>query len=231
MADMPEPRFNVDLSMRVFGMDSDGRPFSQMAHALNIGDQGAKLSGLEKRLTPGDTIGMQFGGKKTRCQVMSVVDTGQVQKIEVEVKLAQGQSCPWVQEVAIEKAKPAAPGPAAKPGSAEKRKFRRHRMPFPIEIQDEEAAGMRMSTNTADVCGNGCYVETRLPLPINRNLIVAFWLNSKRVHTPAIVRTCDGGVGMGIEFTGLDEAAQIQLQEHIETMATDSSPLTNARGA
>ena len=57
---------------------------------------------------------------------------------------------------------------------------------------------------------------------------ISFWLDSERVQTTAVVRTSDGGVGMGIEFTGLDEVAQQQLQRQVESM--DSS-LMKARGA
>jgi hypothetical protein len=57
MPDQRQPRFKVDLSIRVFGIDADGRPFSQIAHARNISGRGAKLSGVEKRLGVGDIVG------------------------------------------------------------------------------------------------------------------------------------------------------------------------------
>jgi len=34
--------------------------------------------------------------------------------------------------------------------------------------------------------------------------------------TTAVVRACDPGVGMGIEFTGLNEEARQQLQGHLD---------------
>jgi hypothetical protein len=52
--------------------------------------------------------------------------------------------------------------------------------------------------------------------------IITFWLNSERVHTTAIVRTCDSGVGMGIEFTGLDQATQKRLQQQVEAVVVES---------
>lgn len=55
---------------------------------------------------------------------------------------------------------------------------------------------------TGDISGGGCYVETLLPFPRNARLSVTFWLDSEKITSPAVVRTCDGGVGMGIEFTG-----------------------------
>jgi hypothetical protein len=52
MADKSEPRFNVDLPIRVFGVDADDRVFSQVAHAQNISEHGAKLVDLKNTSRP-----------------------------------------------------------------------------------------------------------------------------------------------------------------------------------
>ena len=217
MPPKPEPRVDVDLSVRVFGMGADNRPFFQNAHARNVSDHGAKLSGIEKPLKPGDVIGVRFGDKKARCKVVWVVDAGEVQKIEVGVRMVEGQQCPWqteVQQVAGN------PSPVAQ-SEHDKRKFQRHRIPFPIEITDGKTVGMSMRTNAADINGRGCYVETMLPFPAGKVLSINLWINSEKITTSAIVRSCDGGVGMGIEFTGLDPKIQERLQQQVETMAAE----------
>ena len=225
----PEPRVDVNLPIRVFGLDAEGRPFSQNAHARNISLHGAKVAGLEKQLKPGDVVGVQFGEQKARCKVVWVVDAGPVQKIEAGVKMVEGQRCPWQNE--IEKPQSVAPAPRSAAASEDKRKFVRQRVPLPIEIRDEQGGGAAMKTNAADVNGSGCYVATMIPLPVGTVLTVTFWLGSERVATPAVVRTCDGGVGMGIEFTGLDLATQQRLQRQAEAMAADSQPSENVQGA
>ena len=78
-----------------------------------------------------------------------------------------------------------------------------------------------MNTKSADISARGCYVETMLPLPVGKVLNITFWLDSERVSTPAVVRSCDGGVGMGIEFTGLDDKTRERLQQQIEAMAAE----------
>lgn len=211
-------------------MDANSHPFSRDVHARNISNHGAKFSGLEEQLTPGDIIGVHFANKKARCTVMSVADAGPVRKLEVGVRLVEGQTCPWEKEIETQQATEPTPICGAAKRAAEKRKFPRQRIPFPVEIRDEGDVGVRMSTNTADIAGSGCYIETRMPLPVNKVLGVTFWMNSEPVHTAAIVRTCDGGVGMGIEFTSLDEVTQKQLQQHVETMAAESAPLPAGHG-
>jgi PilZ domain len=231
---MPDPsefRFRVNLSIRVFGMDADHHPFSQDAHAHDISDHGARLSGLEKRLGTGDIIGVQVGGKKARCKVIWVNESGPPEKIEAGVKMVEGQACPWEKQRATQRSMASTPIVRITPAARDKRKFRRLRIPFPIEIRDGHSVGTHIPAKTQDIGGRGCYVETLQPLPVNQILDVTFWLNSERVQTPAIVRTCDGGVGMGIEFIGLDESTQKQLQDQVEAMAVGSSLFRIARGA
>ncbi len=227
MPEKPEPRVDVDLPIRVFGMGADGRPFLQDAQARNISDHGAKLSGLEKQLKPGDVIGVQVGEKKARYRVIWVVDAGHLQKIEVGVQLVEGQQCPWQKE--LERTQTVAETNA--PSTAQtgnKRKFLRQRVPFSLEIRDEQ--GMNMRTKAADISGRGCYVETMLPLPVGKVLHITLWSDAERITTPAIVRTCDGGVGMGLEFTGLDEETRVRLQQQVEAMAAESGLSKNAQG-
>jgi PilZ domain len=225
----PEPRLDVKLPIRVFGMDAQGRPFTQNAHARNISLHGVRIAGLERQLQPGDVVGVQFGDQKARCKVIWVVDAGPVKKVEAGVKMLEGQPCPWQKEMETPQTVPAPPRNA--PSEDEKRKFPRQRVPFSIEIRDEKGAGAAMKTRTADINAGGCYVETMLPLPVGKILTLTFWLESDQISTPAVVRTCDGGVGMGIEFTGLEPAIQDRLQQQIDAMAAESEPTKNVKGA
>jgi hypothetical protein len=221
MSEKLEPRLDVELSVRVFGMGADGRPFLHNAQARNISHHGAKLFGLETQLKPGDVIGVQVGDKKARCKVIWVVDPGQAQKISVGVNLVEGQPCPWEKE--MQQTQPESePALRIAPSGKDKRKFPRHRVPFPIEIRDQDGVGSHMNTKSADISGRGCYVETMLPLPVGKLLNITFWLDSERISTSAVIRSCDGGVGMGIEFTGLDDKTRERLQQQVETMAAES---------
>jgi hypothetical protein len=226
-----EFRFRVNLAIRVFGMDAERHPFSQDAHAHDISDHGARLSGLEKLLRPGDVIGVPVGGKKARCRVIWAVDSGPPEKFEAGIKVVENQPCPWEKQRATQRSTATAPIVRLTPSAREKRKFRRLRIPFPIEIRDGTSVGTHRPAKTQDIGGRGCYVETMQPLPVKQILDITFWLNSERVQTTAIVRTSDGGVGMGIEFIGLDESTQKQLQKQVEAMATGSPLFRHARGA
>jgi hypothetical protein len=47
---------------------------------------------------------------------------------------------------------------------------------------------------------------------------VKFWIDSEKVQTGGIVRASDPGVGMGIEFTDLENKVQETLQRHLDKM-------------
>lgn len=211
MADQPmEPRVTVDLPVRVYGMTAEGRAFSQAARAQNISSEGALISGVENELKVGEIIGVQCDDKKARCSVVWSMNTGAIKKNQVGVKLLEGQECPWKGYLPIEGAKIAV-------APTNKRRFPRHKISLPLELRDERI-GTPMRINATDVSGNGCYVETIMPLPAGTVLRVEFYLDSERMNITAVVRTCDPGVGNGIEFTGLPPEGKQRMQDYLNAI-------------
>ena len=203
-----EPRITVDLPVRMWGMTADGHPFSQHARAQNISADGALLSGVENELKVGDVIGVQCGDKKTRCTVIWVMNTGPIKKNQVGVKLLADQECPWKTYLPMQNATV-----AVLPSN--RRRWPRHKISFPIELRDERI-NTPMRINATDVSGNGCYVETILPLPVGTTLRVDFYLENQHIRVTAVIRTCDPGVGNGIEFTGMPLEGKQQFQAYLD---------------
>ena len=208
----PEPRLDTDLPVRVFGMDSAGKPFFQHVRARNISSHGALLSGIEHELKPGDVIGVQHEQKKARFRVVWVVDAGGIEKNQVGLQMLDGQECPWKETLAQQ---PAGDVEAAKPSNRRRRP--RHRISFNLELRDQRM-NIPLRVNATDISGNGCYIESILPLPVATNLSVEFWMDEERIKTNAVVRTCDPGVGMGIEFLGLTPEMQDAFQKFLEKL-------------
>jgi hypothetical protein len=211
MADhQSEPRLSVDLPVRIWGMSADGRPFSQHARAQNISSEGALISGVENELKVGDVIGVQCEEKKTRCTVIWVMNTGPAKKNQVGVKLVAEQECPWKNYLQLD-------GATVSIGAANRRRWHRHKISLPVELRDERVnAPIRI--NATDVSGNGCYVESMLPLPLGTVLRVDFWLDEEHVKITAVVRTCDPGVGNGIEFTGMPSEMKERMQAYLDAI-------------
>jgi hypothetical protein len=205
-----EPRLSVDLPVRVWGMTAEGRPFSQHARAQNISSEGALISGVESELKVGDVVGVQCEEKKTRCTVIWAMNTGLIKKNQVGIKLVAGQECPWKNYLSLD-------GATVKIAASNRRRWHRHKISLPLELRDERVnAPTRI--NATDVSGNGCYIETMLPLPLGTVLRLDFWLDSEHINISAVVRTCDPGVGNGIEFTGMPPEAKDRMQSYLDTI-------------
>ena len=215
MADhQTEPRLSVDLPVRIWGMSADGRPFSQHARAHNISTEGALLSGVENELKVGDVVGVQCDDKKTRCTVIWVMNTGPVKKNQVGIKLVADQECPWKSYLPMEGAKLTI---SKNGGGPNRRRWHRHKISLPIELRDERVSAP-LRINATDVSGNGCYVESMMPLPLGTVLRVDFYLDSEHINITAVVRTCDPGVGNGIEFTGMPGDTKERMQSYLDAV-------------
>jgi hypothetical protein len=206
------PRSTLDLRIRVWGMGSNDQPFHQNATAQNVSSTGACISGLEQELKVGDVIGVQFETKKARCKVIWVMEGSGLKKVQVGVQLVVDQECPWLSQLPLEM-RYDVPTPSAD----NRRRFQRHKISFPLEFKDERV-NTPMRVNATDISGNGCYVETAMPLAITTVLKVDFWIDQEHISATATVRTRDPGVGMGIEFTGLPEDSKKRFQSHLDKL-------------
>ncbi len=205
------PRATLDLKVRVWGMGSNNQPFFQSAMAQNVSATGACIYGIEPELKVGDVIGVQYEGKKARCKVMWMVDAGALKKTQIGVQLVADQDCPWTAVLPHDMQ----PDERTLQRQDNRRKFARHRISFPLELRDERV-NTPLRVNATDISGNGCYVETVMPLTIGTALRVDFWIGEEHISPTAIVRTRDPGVGMGIEFTGLPDETKKRFQAHLD---------------
>jgi PilZ domain len=207
------PRATLDLKVRVWGMGSNNQPFFQSAVAQNVSATGACIYGIEPELKVGDVIGVQYEARKARCKVIWVLDAGALKKIQVGVQLVADQECPWTAVLPSDMKTEE----RTKSSHDNRRKFARHRISFPLELRDERV-NTPLRVNATDISGNGCYVETVMPLVVGTALRVDFWMGEERLSPTAVVRTRDPGVGMGIEFTGLPDESKKRFQAHLDKL-------------
>jgi len=90
-----EPRKPVDLSLMVWGVDTQGERFLQEAHARDISVSGALLSGLDADLKPGDVIGVLYGKNKARYRVVWVRYDEMGDKMQAAVHRLESDARPW----------------------------------------------------------------------------------------------------------------------------------------
>lgn len=205
-----EKRLTVDIPVRIWGMSAQGRPFSQHVRAQNISGEGASLNDVESELKVGDVIGIQCDNNKARCTVIWAMNTGTLKRNQVGIRLVTDQECPWREHLpeGVE---------SVEVSASNRRRYYRHKISLPIEVRDERVkAPTRI--NATDVSGNGCYIETMMPMQIGTVLRIDIWIDTDRITATAVVRTCDPGVGNGIEFTGLPADGKIKLQKYLDAV-------------
>ena len=211
MEKRPELRISADIPVRVWGMDVDGKPFFQSATADNLSSEGAQLSHINHSLKIGDIIGIQHGDKKARFEVIWLKPALVPGRNNVGVMILPKQTVPWSEVTEGNR-----PEVVRDRRGAEKRRFTRHKVQFPIVISFADERRPHMQCSSTDIGGRGCYVETMVPLHINAEVIITFWVDSEKIQTTGVVRASDPGVGMGIEFTALENHIQQRLQTYLE---------------
>lgn len=209
------PQNVKDPLVRVLGMDANGRAFFQNVHAQQLSKTGAVLVSLDCQLNVGDVIAVQLADKKARFKVTRVSAALLPQRINAEVQILENQECPWKE---LASAGAVTGGSTPQLSGRDKRSFLRHKIRFPIEIQDGRNLSARMQTNATDISGRGCYVEVLVPLPLGTMVYVMLWMDSEKISTSGLVRASDPGVGMGIEFTGLEVDIQDRLQKYLDKL-------------
>ena len=84
-----EHRLNVPLSVRLWGLDRQGKVFSQNVKTLNIATSGARLYGVTAELEPGFIVGVQCGNMRARFMVVWVGEKGGPNESQVGLRAAK----------------------------------------------------------------------------------------------------------------------------------------------
>ncbi len=205
-------------SVRIWGIAADGKTFSQRAAFRSLSRTGAWIEGIDRTIIqPGEVIGLQYEANRARVRV-GFVDTRQERNITLAVVLVDGQRCPWERLVDLTTAQLA---------RENRRRYHRHRIELQVELRSSEGIPMRVSAT--DACGNGCYLQTMATVSVGTQFKAAFSVEDQRILCECTVRTSDSGLGMGIEFTGLDADSRLALQTWLDQHCTPSVDMSDAR--
>ena len=84
-----ERRLTVPISVRLWGLDRDGKVFSQNVKTLNIATSGARLFGVTAALERGFIVGLQCGNMRARFMVMWVGAPGSPREGQIGLRAAE----------------------------------------------------------------------------------------------------------------------------------------------
>ena len=199
----------IALDVRVWGMDTNEKPFIQAAVARHITERTAMLDGaIPVKL--GDTIGLQFEKRKARFKVNWVGKGGPGVARRIGVDCLEEKNI-WGIKFAIPMQSvgmAALYSPENKKADhvtspPDRRKSDRLACRFPAEVCHEGQLGQSYAW-VSDMSSTGCYLQLLSPFSVDETLVFSMFAAdlgmSAPLRLPAIVRASHPMVGMGIEF-------------------------------
>lgn len=103
----------------------------------------------------------------------------------------------------------------------DRRSGNRHVFTASAEVT-EVSSGARFSARTTDLGPGGCFVDTTNPFPVGAKVRVTVRKGKNEFNTHGTVVYSQHGLGMGISFTGLDDAQREALDAWIHQTAENS---------
>jgi CheY-like chemotaxis protein len=210
-----DKRVPINLMVRVFGTDVDGRAFTRLAQTMDVSFSGVRIAGIYVRLNVGDVLGLQHGGEKGRFRVVWAGERGSNRAGELGLRMIDPIPGFW--------------GIELKAGeiddyefhgtAAERRKHERYQCDIGVKVKTGVDAHDGYARCT-DISLGGCYLETWSPATVGSMLNLDIRLPSGDVTASAIVRTAHPAFGMGVQFANL--SAPGVLREFIDGLRHSS---------
>ena len=234
-----EPRVDISLDVKVWGLDVYGKPFVQHARTVNASSAGARLIGIDC-VREGEVISLQHGESKARCKVIWVGrDAAKSRQIGIQcvepdkslfgskLKLpaipAAGFAPSYTGTAGAAQPAPARRTMAETPGT--RRAQQRFHVAGGVELRRNEGAPPVFG-NLSDVSLTGCYVETVSSLPVGTEVLFMLRIRDTVVRGRAQVKTSHHAVGVGLVFMHISKEDQQKLEFLVGTLAgAEETPL------
>lgn len=207
-----EPRKPVELSVRIFGTDRDGKIFSETLTTVDVSQNGAKLQGLKARVKVDEIVGVTCGKNKVHFRVKWAGATGSAAAGQVGLLNLSPEKPFWDL--------PLPHGEADNfhtTATNERRKWVRVKCSISVELHVAGQPGMW--GRASDLSPGGCFVEMSIPLKAESKLEVVLWLDGVKLRLAGEVVSASPGFGIGVRFTDVSPQSQELLQRHVQSLA------------
>src|SRR5689334_13838144 len=231
----PEPRIQISLDVKVWGVDHYGQPFVQHARTVNASTAGARLIGIDC-VRVGEVISLQHGTQQSRCRVVWVGrDVARARQIGIQ-SLDAGRSL-FGASLRAALAKPSPPetgtflrgARAARPlrtaprstmreAPGTRRSQQRFHCTGGVEMRRNEGAPPVFG-NLSDISLTGCYVETVSSFPVGTELLYMIRISDTVLRGRASVMTSHHAVGVGLGFVNMSEDDRKKLEFLVGNLA------------
>jgi hypothetical protein len=81
-----ERRLNLELPVRIWGVDRMARPFAEIVRVRNVSNRGAVLNGVRSKIQTGELLDVQLGASRAQFRIvwMSLSGEAGIQALAME---------------------------------------------------------------------------------------------------------------------------------------------------
>jgi hypothetical protein len=72
-----ERRLELELPVRIWGVDKMGRPFAEIVRVRNVSNGGAVLIGVRSKIQAGEMLDVQLGASRTQFRIVWMSFSGE----------------------------------------------------------------------------------------------------------------------------------------------------------
>lgn len=236
-----EPRVSQEAPVRIFGMDSQGKPINLPSSTLDISKSGARLKGIKCWDYPGEIIGVRHGMEKARFRIVWVGAPGTPIDGQIGVQCIESGRYIWG---VVPPSSDARPDPIGLPSMARpfasqmalqsplatypdrRRRDQRFTASGGVNIR-EVGSGVPQWTMLHDISAGGCYVETTSPLPPLSRVEMTIQVGEIRIECKGSVTVKHPLVGMGVKFTEMSSLNRDRLQHLIANLEQEAASMAS----
>lgn len=216
-----DPRKAVEVPVRVFGTDCDGKPFFENLTTVDVSLHGAKLRGVKAKLPMDEIIGLTYGKNRGHFRVKWIGTTGTATEGIIGLLNLNPGKLLWDF--------PVSESPAETTDSGERRRWPRVKCSVSVELHRPGQAVIW--AKASDLSQGGCFIEMAIPVHNGTSFEIALWLAEAKLHLRGEVVSMQPGFGNGVRFLGLTSEHQERLRRFIETITPpESAGITLPKG-
>jgi hypothetical protein len=90
-----ERRLNLELPVRIWGVDKMARPFAEIVRVRNVSNGGAVLTGVRSKVQTGELLDVQLGASRAQFRIawMSLSGEAGIQALAMEPPVFSMGTC------------------------------------------------------------------------------------------------------------------------------------------
>jgi PilZ domain len=208
-----EPRKEVEVAVRIFGTDGNGKIFSEKASTVNVSRQGVALRGVQSQLKPDEVIGLSYGPNKVHFRVKWVGEPGTPKAGHVGLQNISPDKPLWDFPVPTNRMDEFRPQARTGP---DRRKHPRLKCSSSVELHPLQ--GAPIWGKTTDLSLGGCFIEMAIPLRNAEKVKLGIWVEQTKLWAQGVVISSTPGFGIGIKFTEISEADLERLSKFLKSI-------------